>query len=407
MYIRSGRFRRSRRGVSEVLGALLLIIVVVVAVAALASFVAIAQTNAQTRSNYLTNVKNENLQVTFAQFKANTTKSVVFPRSDPSLWNMVNLTIRNTNTASSQLTQVKAGIYWFAHWNEINPTTGKITINSTSGKHLVYGIGKPPLLIPAKGTVGVLLNFTTNKQVAPARNASITITLLTAAGNFFSTVFSPPNAVGQVGLNSVSSQYFNRDVVSLDGSKSQNSNSSQIVSYRWTVGVIDSTKAPCTSAAFGNPSNFKRVILAGKLSQMFLEAFQNSTLQPLRNFCLTGPFQASLSVFDTLGFIGNGSTVMVPVDSNMAPTAQVTASQGATTCTAGTATISGRVFNVFGAAVSNAIVLTTHTGTATLNPSYPTNAAGLFTISLTPCTAPVSVTISVNSLPSQTFIFNT
>jgi hypothetical protein len=58
-------------GISEVIGALLLIIVVVAAVASLSVFLAQATTNAENRSSYLTNLKNEILQIPFAQFAPN------------------------------------------------------------------------------------------------------------------------------------------------------------------------------------------------------------------------------------------------------------------------------------------------------------------------------------------------
>jgi len=61
------RYRR-RKGVSEVLGALLLIVVVVAAVASLSVFLSQATTNAENRQNYITSVQNEDLQFAYAQF---------------------------------------------------------------------------------------------------------------------------------------------------------------------------------------------------------------------------------------------------------------------------------------------------------------------------------------------------
>jgi len=60
-----------RKGIAEVVGALLLIIVVVIAVATLSIFLSRAQVNAENRQNYLTEVQNDELQFTNAQFAPN------------------------------------------------------------------------------------------------------------------------------------------------------------------------------------------------------------------------------------------------------------------------------------------------------------------------------------------------
>src|SRR5271157_3230015 len=162
----------SRRGISEVMGALLLIVVVVVAVASLATFVAQAQTNAQNRSVYLSSLKNENLQVMFAQFKA--------AGSAPSRWSNVTLTIRNTNTADSQLSQIRVGNYWVPKWY--------LAFSNGTRTNQQFGNALPPLVVPAKATENVFVDLTGAPKFL--RNSSVTLTLLTTTGNFFTTVYS-------------------------------------------------------------------------------------------------------------------------------------------------------------------------------------------------------------------------
>lgn len=60
-----------KRGVSEVLGALLLMLVVVVAVGAFAFYLSNLQTQAEQRNSFLTNVKNDNLKVQALSFYPN------------------------------------------------------------------------------------------------------------------------------------------------------------------------------------------------------------------------------------------------------------------------------------------------------------------------------------------------
>jgi hypothetical protein len=395
MQFGSKPFLGSRKGIAEVLGAFLLIIVVVVAVAALASFIAVAQANAQARSAYLSDVKNENLQIVNAQFEHNKTKSASSPFSDPTLWNNATLTIRNTNTANSQLNQVEVGRFWLPHWNATD-----------SSGHLApqtYGSGATPLLVPAKGSVMVLLNFTTYQQKIP-RNSSVSLTLLTSSGNFFTTVFNPPTAVGQIGLTSVAYTYFNRDVITLDGSKSQSFNGSQIASYLWTIRV-PTVAGSCATSEFGNPLQYTTVYVTGQVARFF----QEQSSPPLLSgaFCLTGPFQASLSVTDTSGFEVNSSSVLIALgtDPSLAPIAMLstipsTLMCGSLTCPSFTITVQ----NLFGEGVSGAVVLVSHTGPINLNPYYATGAGGTIATGPLSCSASGggTITLNINNLPAVT-----
>jgi len=386
MLFGSKLFLGSRKGIAEVLGALLLIIVVVVAVAALASFIAQAQTNAQSRESYLSNVKNENLQITYALFNASAAAH--------SLWYSVLLNVRNTNTADSQLSQVEVGRYWFPHWNQAN-STGHVI-----GQR--YGAGNAPLLIPAKGTVTVRLNFTQNGQTVP-RGSAVSLTLLTVTGNFFTTVYNPPTAVGQAGLVSVSYPYFNRDVLSLDGSKSQSFNGTQIVSYVWRIEVakIQHGFPNCTAAAFVNKVYYQNVTVTGEVARFF----QEQATPPLLGggYCLNGPFEASLSVTDSNGFQTNSTSVVIGQDSGMTPAALVTASPSTISCP--TATLTVVVTDPFGGGVGGAVVIVSHTGTTNANSYYTMGTDGMKTIHIA-CSGPGTITLNVNSLPAVNVPFS-
>jgi flagellin-like protein len=379
---------RRSRGISEVMGALLLIVVVIVAVAALASFVAVAQSNAESRSVYLSSVKNENLQIVFSQFKAS--------KSSPALWKNVTLTIRNTNTGDSQLSQVRVSNYWVPKWYLANSNG---TIASPAQ---FFGSARPPLLVPAKGTENVFLNLTGGPSFY--RNASLSITLLAATGNFFTTNYSPPTAIAQVGVATLSYQYFNRDFVSMDATRSQGSNDSQIMSYSWLVGIpyYNATYGNpdgCTGAAFGNPSYYQNVKVTGELVRFFQEA----SIKPsqLGNYCLSGPFKVGLSVIDGNGFIGNSTSTTISADPNMAPTATLSVSAGSPSCP-GPISISLGVRDVFGRGVPNALVLASHTGDVNSQSSYTMSGNGLYTTPGLSCTVPSSITFTVGSLPPVT-----
>jgi len=382
----SRRTVASRKGISEVMGALLLIVVVIVSVAALASFIAVAQANAENRSVYLSSVKNENLQILLAQFGAN--------KATPWVWANVTLTVRNTNTGDSQLSQIRVGSYWIPKWY-LADSNGSIAKPAQ-----LFGSSRPPLLVPAKGTENVFLNFTGGPGFY--RNASMAITLLAATGNFFTTDYSPPAAVGIVGLAPVSYQYFSRDVVSLDATHSLGSNGSQIMSYDWVVGIpFNNATNPdgCTEGAFSHSSYYQNVKVTGQLERFFQEASIKPSL--IGNYCLAGPIKVDLSVIDSNGLIGNSSSTVVPVDPNLAPTATLTAGAGGASC-GSPITISVDVQDVFGRGVPNALVLAAHTGDIDVMPSYTMGANGMDTINGLSCTIPSTVTFTVDALPPAT-----
>ena len=397
-----------RKGVSEVMGALLLIIVVIVAVASLASFVSIAESNAQKRQSYITSVTDENLMITGAQFASSSIA--------PNQWAEIHLTVRNTNTAPSTLTQIKAGDVWLSSWSVTSQNTG-------DGTPVLYGGGHFSLTVPAKGVVQVNLeNLTCTimtgcfaNQVSEGSGLdqglltsnSLTIELLTANGNFFNSVYNPPTSLAQVGISSLSYQYFSRDVVSVDGSKSLSSNNTRIESYSWTVEVpvtttFNATSPGCTNTAFTYPSDHVTVGFSGELGQFHQEAFP--ALSPAVDYCLTGPFQVGLLVTDSLNFTSTSQASIIPQDSNMAPPSSFSAFAGvppSTTC-GGVypCTISGTVMTVLGtfpAPNTATMIINFPGGTTTASVSSTT---GKYSTTIT-CSSAGTITVSLNQLPSQ------
>jgi len=385
-----------RKGVSEVMGALLLIIVVIVAVASLASFVSIAESNAQKRQSYITSVQDENLEITGAQFN----------EGPPGEWATANITVRNTNTAPSTLNFVKASDSWLRVWE----VSGQRWAN---GSDIYFGSGRsgPYVMtqgftIPARGVVQINLNFTTLTRPAAnlhlLQNSSLSMVLLTAAGNFFTTVYNPPTAVEQVSISSISYQYFNRDVVSVDGSKSVSSNNTKITSYVWTVDVIkQNVTGSCASSAFANPSDFARVHFSGLTGRFSQEAFENSTthndsLFRLENFCFAGPFQVTLEIFDALNYTDSSQPIIIPEDTGMAPPASFTAVTNGS-CT-GHCFVSGVVRTVLGTIpVSSNVILVSYPGGTVSALVSPT---GSYTTSNIKCSSG-QITVSLNALPPQ------
>src|ERR1700722_5873217 len=188
---------RKRKGVSEVLGALLLIVVVVAAVASLSVFLSQAQTNAEAREALLTSVKNENLQISNVQFALGTNSTQV--------WNTTTISIRNLNTAQSGLYQIQVNGIWLTHWQEVGLSYRALS-PVVIGKSDAIAI-----VIPARAT----LNFNLSVyHINITRNESVKITLMSAAGNFFTTEYLPPTAIVTSNTMAENYQAVTRDIVS-------------------------------------------------------------------------------------------------------------------------------------------------------------------------------------------------
>ncbi|HUI01120.1 MAG TPA: Ig-like domain-containing protein [Nitrososphaerales archaeon] len=169
------RYRtRARKGVSEVVGALLLILVVVTAVASLAYFVSAAQAQAQARSSFLTNLQNDDLQTVYATFAPN----------DPTIqWE-----IDSTSPGSCALTGYTATSWYvqqiLSNTGEVNlipqegpgsPVAG-VTINTG---HSYASISKEVKVSLASGAPATLSFGTGSLNCAfePATWGSITLTI--------------------------------------------------------------------------------------------------------------------------------------------------------------------------------------------------------------------------------------
>jgi flagellin-like protein len=415
---------RPRKGVSEVMGALLLIVVVVVAVAVLASFVAVAEKSAQTRQTYLTSVHNDNLQITFAQFTQLTPSASNTMCSGPTpCWASVTLTIRNLNTESSGLSQIEVAGFWADQWEEVDSTGNVIGIfgpqaSSVTTTYPDLGAQMP---IPARGTVFVELTFPTSTSTGvdnfppgmatdPLVTQSITITMLSELDNFFTIVYNPPTAIAHVSIASINDQYYNRDVVSLDGSLSTAANQTSIVSYAWNVLVpYADNPSGCTDAAFSTSTQYYAATVTGETTQFLQESSLPTTSSPtvtLSDYCLTGPFEVSLTVTDSRGFTATSSPIIVAPDSNMAPTATFSAclATGTSpyTCNTSGTTIIGEVATIFGTPPAlNTQMTIIDNGVSQLT---PVNSTGGYQFICPSGTTTTTVQVLLNALPPQTLM---
>ncbi|MGA2665483.1 MAG: archaellin/type IV pilin N-terminal domain-containing protein [Nitrososphaerales archaeon] len=169
-----------RRGVSEVLGALLLIVVVVATVASLSVFLSQATANSENRNAYLTSVQNENLQVTAIQLEPNNPAvqweldHCPTPSCPPNGLTVFYLTPINDSAVTlnqqNTTTSTQAALTGFFYSQIVAGTTANIitTVNPiTSLNHTTISLGSG----------GVLYTF----NPATWENATITIRNLNTA----------------------------------------------------------------------------------------------------------------------------------------------------------------------------------------------------------------------------------
>lgn len=363
------RFMRERAGVSEVVGALLLIIVVVTAVASISYFLVNAQQNAENRSSYLTDLKNENLQIEYTSFSqasvtgtvtsatttvltdlsatwasdqyvyyylnytsgpdsgqgqlilsntADTITTAAFgsvPNTgdafivSPQASNQVVLSVRNANTLTSGLKYILVNGAYIATWYQVNAP-------GPSGALVSYlGTKITPLLIPAKGTEYIKLNYTAGsldslKEPLQA-NQALQITLVSESGNYFTTNWSPPVALASATIAPRDDQAVPQDELSFSGAQSYAQNGT-LTGYSWSLNVPNSCTIP--TAQDTSPNKLGET-LAYAPEALFANWFTD---------CITGPITATLTVTDSNGFTATSQPVVVPPDPALSPPASLT-----------------------------------------------------------------------------------
>lgn len=186
----------NRRGVSVVVGALMLIIITVTAASALALFVSEAQRSEMERRGHIAAMEGEELKVSYIDLT-----------SDNSInWSLMNITILNLNVEDAYVTGISVNEVWATNY-----TRGGERFN------IAYR-----LLIPAARSKEVHLNFTSDfaTPLNINKEESITLRLITSLANNFEETFKPPRPIIRTGIEMEDLGVADRAVLVLDGSDS-------------------------------------------------------------------------------------------------------------------------------------------------------------------------------------------
>jgi Bacterial Ig-like domain (group 1) len=377
---------RRRSGVSEVVGALLIILILISALASLAFFLSTAQKQAQVRNNYLSGVQGEDLDIVAAQFA----QGLHTPSGH---WGSVVLTIENLDTQGSNLAAIGVNGSWVQSWEEL--------IQGGLPVPLGPGNNAGSLTVASKSSVKVEVNFSTGFSFQipnyPSNTLPFAIVVGTSIGNFFSTLYTPPIAVGTASTQSVSFGQTTRDNVILDGSKSQAVGGS-IQSYSWRI-EVPTVSSGC---ALTSPDV---ITVDGETVQYPSEMFSlgpGVTSFSLMNDCINGPIEAILTVTDQNGFNSTSQPLLIPADPNIDPAGSISAATTTPPCTS-PCTVTVTVTDCFGNPMPGQVVnAVPEYGSLTSNfLSQTTNSAGEVVFSVT-YTSPGSMDFETSALlPAQ------
>lgn len=318
--------RNDNRGVSVVVGALMLIIIVVTAASALALFVSEAQKGEMERESHIAAVGNEELEVSYIDLARNTT-------NDPTNWSSMNITILNLNVEDSYATAISVNDRYAT-----NCTSDGETFNLANR-----------LLIPAAGSKEVHLNFTSDftTRLNISAGEPITIRLITSLTNSFERTFKQPTSIIRTGIEMEDLGVADRAVLVLDGSDSFDDGS--IVKWNWTLGDASNTVPP---GNWSDTNNITRFEYSGKM----VRVISNSS----------GPFKVRLTVKDDTKMEGTSKNITIPANPSFNPATNLNAGYSSPmNITAHVKDIEGRA--VEGIAV-NFLVLYDKYGNLTLNP---------------------------------------
>lgn len=211
------RFIRDQRGVSVVVGALLLTLIVVTAAASFSLFVNQQQKERQEQEQYEFRKEQETLDVLTVHPVKNDSAST---------WQYLNITIASLHTHTSDILSVNVNdravqqgtIWWqngtdtaWVHNRSIDMDAREqitIEVNLTGGM-------LNPLSIPTSGY--------------------IKIDLFTGYGNTFSRSFLPPTAIAAIAAESLWNGTDYEDTVILDGARSEQPGEGYLLSWNWTI----------------------------------------------------------------------------------------------------------------------------------------------------------------------------
>jgi len=262
------------RGISEIVGALMLILIVVIAAAGLAMIVSQAQKQQADRQAIDDAIKNEKLNIVSI--------TPVYDTSNNNFITDVYLDVQNLNVDDSSILGISL--------NNVYPT------NFYDGAGNQYNYTNR-LIIPGSRDVTIHIKSSDFNGVELTNKETITIQIATTLTNFFSKTIKPPTANAKFDVESENLGLVQRDYIMLDGSDSSD-DTGQIKVYQWIItDESNDLRNNITISTSGSKIRFS----------------------PPSN----GPFEVMLTVKDdqndSNAMVGSTGELFIPSDPNFSP----------------------------------------------------------------------------------------
>ncbi len=371
--------RGDERGVSVIIGAMMLILITVIAAASLALIVSEAQKQSADRQAHIDAVKNENLIIT--NIETTTQDDPDDPVNNPDVIKKLDITVQNMNTDSSRIFGIIVGNKYASHYRVIKEN------NVPPAETVDYNIVNNRYDIPASSTVVLRVyyypdagepdSFTAGTKLLVTDN--IQIEIMTSYINIFNrTVKHPIASVKSTVQTQDLGSGVKRNYLYLDGTDS--TSDGVIKEYKWTI---------------TNPSdNGYNDEKFGKNLNYFLHTNEE--------------YHISLTVTDNNNLIDKSYNIIIPADKNYNPPAHINLvrdSQNANIIQVSVSNAEGDPIGTDPLDHDDKVYLTTDPATMILNCGYVIEMNGAPSVPVTVLSGSGSITATCGNLQDE-IIYN-
>jgi flagellin-like protein len=312
------------KGVSVIIGTLLLILITVTAAAALALMISQMQKAEATRQSQIQNVHDEDIVISGMKLM-----------NDPNVWNTpqngnitnsqnwssISFNLMNLNTQDARLNGIAinnqyglnfdftslSGSYDEGNCDSLGEPDGFCNTsfsNPNLNSNLSY------FTIPAGQSTKITIDLT-SAPVPVGTGNQVDIKVLTLLTNLFEQTYKLPTPVIVYNTGTTTLGTVQRDNIVLDGSQSSSENAT-IVSWNWTLMNATQTYTNGAIDPLGNCSD------VNDLSTISVPPYFSSKIAHFSP-PISGPFCVNLTVTDSNGMIATSPYQVIPADQDFVP----------------------------------------------------------------------------------------
>jgi flagellin-like protein len=319
--------------------------------------------------------------------------SVVFSLAQ---WYSANVTVRNLNTQNSGIDNVQVNSQWINSFNttlpisQVTPQNGGLYSSNASGFDM-----SSPLFMPSEDSQTLYLNFSTLDNQSNSnllKTGSLSFTILSTAGNYFSTFYAAPTTLVQDSVISFNDNTYTVDVPTFTDVQGSDLNGT-IQSYIWRVDVPNSTswsywnQYSQMATAFSYTSSFQF-----EPEDLFASELASPSFATInQNLDIEGPFNITLVAVNQYGLLSDPSSIIFsPSDNKIAPVNDLSVSSSSPTCASGPTITATLLEQPYGTpAPENSLVTFQAMGSFTLSsPAAYTNSAGQASVTVNSASCP-------------------